>query len=42
MSLLLGYYADMLFGTFPEAFNKVIDFLIHSVALMSDQKVIAL
>ncbi len=42
MSLLLGYYADMLFLKYDEAFNKVIDFLIKSVALLGDQKVVAL
>lgn len=42
MSLLLGYYADMLFNKHPEAFLKVIDFLIQSLALHGDQKVIAL
>jgi len=42
MSLLLGYYADMLFEKYPEAFNKTMDFLIQSVALVGEQKVIAL
>ena len=42
MSLLLGYYADMLFERYPEAFNKVIDFLIQSVGLHGEQKVVAL
>jgi hypothetical protein len=36
MSLLLGYYADMLFERFPDAFNKTMDFLIKSVALVGD------
>ena len=42
MSLLLGYYADMLFNKFPEAFFKVIDFLVQSVGLLGEQKVVAL
>ena len=42
MSLLLGYYADMLFHKYDEAFLKAIDFLIQSVGLLGDQKVIAL
>jgi hypothetical protein len=42
MSLLLGYYADMLFEKFHEAFIKTIDFLIQSVALNGEEKVIAL
>lgn len=36
MSLLLGYYADMLFKKYDNAFLKVIDFLITSVALVGD------
>jgi hypothetical protein len=36
MSLLLGYYADMLFKKFPDAFMKVIFFLIKSVELTGD------
>jgi hypothetical protein len=36
MSLLLGYYADMLFEKYNDAFLKVIDFLIQSVALHGD------
>jgi hypothetical protein len=36
MSLLLGYYADMLFPRYQEAFLKVIDFLIHSITLIGD------
>ena len=36
MSLLLGYYADMLFERHHNAFIKVIDFLIHSVSLLGD------
>lgn len=42
MSLLLGYYADMLFEKHEDAFVKIIDFLIKSVALLGEQKVIAL
>lgn len=42
MSLLLGYYADMLFERYHEAFIKTIDFLIQSVALAGDEKVVAL
>lgn len=42
MSLLLGYYADMLFKKFPDSFIKIINFLIQSVSLKGDQKVIAL
>jgi hypothetical protein len=42
MALLLGYYADMLFDKHHDAFLKVIDFLIQSVGLHGDQKVIAL
>jgi len=42
MSLLLGYYADMLFRKYPEAFTKIIDFLIQSLALTGNQKVVAL
>jgi hypothetical protein len=42
MSLLLGYYADMLFRENHEAFMKIISFLITSVSLTGDQKVIAL
>jgi hypothetical protein len=42
MSLLLGYYADMLFEKYRDAFLKTIDFLIQSVALVKDEKVIAL
>lgn len=42
MSLLLGYYADMLFEKQKSAFNKTMDFLIHSVGYHGDMKVIAL
>jgi hypothetical protein len=42
MSLLLGYYADMLFKKYPDAFLKIINFLIQSISLTGDQKVIAL
>lgn len=42
MSLLLGYYADMLFKKYEPAFLKVVDFLITSVALTGEQKVVAL
>lgn len=42
MSLLLGYYADMLFKRFPDAFIKVIQFLIKSIELTGNEKVIAL
>lgn len=42
MSLLLGYYVDMLFEKYSQAFLKTIDFLIRSVALIKEEKVIAL
>jgi hypothetical protein len=42
MSLLLGYYADMLFSKQEEVFIKVINFLIHSVALTGLEKAVAL
>ena len=42
MSLLLGYYADMLFIKFEQAFLKSINFLIRSVALTGDRKVVAI
>ena len=42
MSLLLGYYADMLFKKYPDAFMKIINFLISSISLTGDNKVIAL
>lgn len=42
MSLLLGYYADMLFSKHEEVFLKAINFLISSVALQGIEKVIAL
>jgi hypothetical protein len=42
MSLLLGYYADMLFRDHHEAFMKIVNFLISSVSLTGNEKVIAL
>ena len=33
MSLLLGYYADMLFTKYESAFVKVMDFLLESLSL---------
>lgn len=42
MSLLLGYYADMLFKKYPDAFMKIINFLITSISLTGKHKVIAL
>jgi hypothetical protein len=42
MSLLLGYYADMLFSKHDEIFIKVFNFLISSIALHGGEKVIAL
>lgn len=42
MSLLLGYYADMLFSKHEDVFLKVINFLISSVALHGSEKVVAL
>lgn len=42
MSLLLGYYADMLFSRYNDAFMKTIEFLFKSVALTKAEKVIAL
>jgi hypothetical protein len=42
MSLLLGYYADMLFIKYESAFIKVMDFLIESLSLTGLQKVVAL
>ena len=42
MSLLLGYYADMLFQKYPAAFIKTINFLISSMNLTKHEKVIAL
>lgn len=42
MSLLLGYYADMLFSKHDDIFIKVFNFLISSVALYGGEKVIAL
>lgn len=43
-SLLLGYYADMLFNQHPEAFAKTMDFLFRSVGYdsKSPEAVIAL
>ena len=42
MSLLLGYYADMLFLKYDHAFVKVMDFLLESLSLNGIQKVVAL
>ena len=42
MSLLLGYYADMLFQKYETAFVKVMDFLLESLSLSGAQKVVAL
>lgn len=42
MSLLLGYYADMLFLKYESAFLKVMDFLLESLSLSGPQKVVAL
>lgn len=42
MSLLLGYYADMLFTKYESAFVKVMDFLLESLSLTGPQKVVAL
>lgn len=42
MSLLLGYYADMLFIKYESAFIKVMDFLLESLSLSGKQKVVAL
>jgi hypothetical protein len=42
MSLLLGYYADMLFLKYDHAFVKVMDFLLESLSLSGPQKVVAL
>ena len=42
MSLLIGYYADMLFKNHQTAFLKIIEFLFSSISLKGDQKVIAL
>lgn len=36
MSLLLGYYADMLFRERHDAFMRIIGFLITSVSLTGD------
>jgi hypothetical protein len=42
MSLLLGYYADMLFANHRNAFLKTMDFLIQSIGLTKEEKVIAI
>lgn len=44
MSLLLGYYADMIFTSHSEAFNKTMSFLIESMSFTEDsaEHVIAL
>ena len=42
LSLLLGYYADMLFRRYETEFVKIIDFLIMSLSFNGDQKVVAL
>lgn len=42
MALLLGYYADMLFSERDDVFIKVVNFLIHSVALTGIEKAVAL
>jgi hypothetical protein len=42
MSLLLGYYADMLFKSNKEAFLKVMYFLVRSTMLTGNEKVVAL
>ena len=42
MSLLLGYYADMLFRHNNQEFLRVIYFLIDSLSLQDDKKVVAL
>jgi hypothetical protein len=44
MSLMLGYYADMIFTSHQEAFNKVMQFLIESMSYTKDspEHVIAL
>lgn len=42
MSLLLGYYADMLFSRHQQAFLKTTDFLFRSVSLIKNEKAIAL
>ena len=42
MSLLLGYYADMLFKDNPQAFKNIIDFLINSLSFTGEYRVIAL
>lgn len=36
MSLLLGYYADMLFKSYPEEFLSIIYFLINSLNYTGD------
>lgn len=42
MSLLLGYYADMLFKKDNDKFIIAMNFLIESLSFTGDQKVIAL
>ncbi len=42
MSLLLGYYADMLFLKYEDAFVKTFDFLLGSVAQAGDLKALAI
>jgi len=42
MSLLLGYYADMIFPKYESAFVKVINFLVGSLALTGNQKAVAM
>ena len=42
LSLLLGYYADMLFQRYQQTFVKTIIFLIRSASLTGEHKVIAL
>lgn len=42
MSLLLGYYADMLFRENQEGFKNIVDFLIKSLSFVGGSKVIAL
>jgi hypothetical protein len=33
MGVLLGYYGDMLFTAYPDAFKKTFDFLFSSILL---------
>ena len=42
MSLLLGYYADMLFTEHTIAFNKTVQFLFESMGYVGLEKVVAL